>query len=221
MDLPLHARPREKLVERGSHNLSDAELIAILLGTGTRGKNALYIASSLLKQFSPDQLTNISLEELSVLPGVGKVKAIRIKAALELGERIFSPTALSLSKIHSAHDAIGEVKNIIDKRQERIVVLYLNARYELIQKEVIAIGTINSSYIEPRDIFAPAMSIACDSIIIVHNHPSNDTTPSEDDISFTKRIHQTGEVMGITLRDHIIVSKTSYFSFRENKEGKF
>jgi len=219
-DLPPASRPREKLLATGCENLSDAELIAILLGTGSAKQNALRLGETLLNQFPLARLATSSLQDLTRLPGVGKSKAARIIAAVELGNRLFAPTSFTKIVIRSTQDALSHVRDIVEKKQEYLLVFYLNARFELIQKETVGQGSLTKMLITPKEIFSPAVQTPCASIIVVHNHPSGDPTPSDDDITFTTRIHEAGEVMGISMLDHLIVSKGGYFSFRENKGGK-
>ncbi len=216
-DMPLTLRPREKLFAIGAKNLSDTELIAILLGTGSAKQNALVLGEKLLKEFPLHKLDG-QLKEMVRYPGVGIAKAARIAAALELGERLFAPPSVSKILIRSSQDVLSQVRDIAEKKQEYLLVLYLNARHELVLKEVVGMGSLNSLQITPKEIFSHAFQTPCASIIIVHNHPSNDPHPSDDDIRFTKRIHEAGEVMAIPLLDHVIVSKAGYFSFREDKK---
>lgn len=215
-DMPLILRPREKLFAQGAKNLSEAELLAILLGTGSAKQNALVLGDKLLQQF-PLQKLDGQLKEMVRYPGVGTAKAARIAAALELGERLFAPASVTKIIVKTAQDVIAQVRDIADKKQEYLIVLYLNARREQVLKEVVGMGSLNSLRITPKEIFSHALQTPCASLIIVHNHPSNDPAPSDDDISFTRRIHEAGEVMGIPLIDHVIVSKSGYFSFREDK----
>lgn len=217
-DLPPIDRPREKLITYGQDQLTNAELLAILLGTGIKGKNAVKLSELLLRRYSLQHLPQVSLKDIASVPGIGKSKAARIIAALSLGERIFAQPALTKSIIRSTADILLHVREFADKNQEYLLVLYLNARYELIQKEVVGLGTLNHMMITPKEIFRPALTTPCVSLIVVHNHPSGDPTPSDDDIQFTSRIHEAGEVMGIALLDHIVISRTGYFSFRDNKK---
>jgi len=215
-DMPLELRPREKLFAQGAENLSDAELLAILLGTGSAKQNALTLGDKLLRQFPLAKL-NGQLQHMVSYPGVGQAKAARIAAALELGERLFAPATVSKVVVRKAEDVVSAVREIADKKQEYLVALYLNARHELLAKEVVGMGSLNSLQITPKEIFSHALKTPSASIIVVHNHPSNDPSPSDDDIHFTRRIHEAGEVMGIPLFDHVIVCKTAYYSFREDK----
>jgi DNA repair protein RadC len=216
-DMPLTLRPREKLFAHGAHNLLEAELLAILLGTGSAKVNAIKLSEKLLREFPLKKMSDGSLKQIIKYPGVGIAKVARIAAALELGERLYSPASVIKIIIKSAKDVLSEVRDIADKKQEHLIVLYLNARQELVLKEVVGMGSLNSLQITPKEIFSHALQTPCSSIIVVHNHPSNDPTPSDDDIHFTRKIHEAGEVLGIPLVDHLIVCKAGYFSFRENK----
>lgn len=216
-DMPKTIRPREKLFYVGAKNLSETELLAILLGTGSVKQNALVLSDKLLQKF-PLKNVEDQLKELVSYPGVGTAKAARIAAALELGERLFAPASVSKIIIRTAYDVLSQVRDIADKKQEYLIVLYLNARHELILKEVVGIGSLNSLRITPKEIFSNALQTPCASLIVVHNHPSGDPNPSDDDLSFTRRIQKAGEVMGIPLVDHVIISKSGYYSFREDKE---
>lgn len=214
-DLPKTALPREKMQIKGGQNLSEVELLALLLGTGKPKKNVLLLARSLLGHYPLSKLPTVSFSQLIGISGIGKSKATRVMAALELGQRIFGSSSLSKSLIKSSADVLKEIKEIADKKQEHIVGLYLNARHQLIQKEMVALGNLNSSLIEPREIFAPAIQIPAAYIVLAHNHPSGDSTPSKEDIIFTRRIQAAGEILGIPLVDHLIVCPHSYFSFKE------
>ncbi len=219
-DLPLASRPREKMEANGRSNLADAELLAILLGSGSVKQNVLRLSEKLLREIPLKKLGTINASELTKFPGVGKSKASRILAALELGERIYAPSVLNKVIIRSTEEAVEQLTSIAEKKQEHLLALYLNARHELLQKEVIGIGSLNSMLITPKEIYSPALSTPCASLIVAHNHPSGDPNPSDDDIKFTQRIHEAGEVMGIPLLDHLIIAKSSYFSFKENKIGR-
>lgn len=218
-DIPLALRPREKLLAVGANNLSEAELLAILLGTGRRGQNVIALSETVLRKYPLKTLATATVAELSTIPGVGKTKATRIAAALELGERVFSPASFTKIILRSTEEVLAQLRDVAGKRQEYLIVFYLNARYELLQKEVVGIGSLNSLQITPKEIFSPALQTPCAFLIISHNHPSGDPSPSDDDIRFTTKIHEAGEVMGIPLLDHLIVSKSGYFSFRDNEKG--
>lgn len=216
LDLPKNSRPRERLETEGKENLSDAELLALILGTGRPRKNVLELARSLFKHYPLSKLPHISLNQLTTISGIGKSKATRVLAAVELGKRLFAPLSLTQTIILKTEDVLKEVKEIADKKQEYIVVLYLDARDQLIQKETVSIGSLNSNLITPREIFAPAVKLPCAKVILAHNHPSQDHTPSKEDILFTKRVQAAGEILGISLMDHIIICQNSYFSFSKS-----
>ena len=216
-DIPLMSRPREKMLGSSPKSLTDSELLAALLGTGMRGKSAVSLGESILKRYSGKKLAQVSFSDLVAIPGVGKSKATRIMAAFELGERFFASPSLTKVIIRSGEDVLSQVRDIAEKKQEHLVVLYLNARHELLQKEVVGMGTVNNLRLTPREIFAPALQLACASLIIVHNHPSGDPEPSDDDIHFTTKMHEAGEMLGIPLADHLIISKSGYFSFKDGK----
>jgi DNA repair protein RadC len=208
------------MLAKSAKHLSDAELIAILLGTGSSKQNVLVVGKLITKLFPQKQLTQVTLKDLIKISGVGKSKATRILAALELGERLYAPSSLTKTVISSTEDLMPHIRDIAGKKQEYLLVFYLNTRNELLQKETVGVGSLNSMLITPKEIFSHALTSPCASIIVVHNHPSGDPTPSEDDIHFTRRIHEAGEVMSIPLIDHVIVSTSGYFSFRENKMRK-
>lgn len=218
-DLPVSLRPREKLISGGAQNLRDGELVALLLATGSVKQNAVALGELLLRRYPLGKLADVSVQELAAIAGVGNSKASRVLAAIELGKRLFSQTALSTTTVRSIGDLLVLLKNIAEKRQEYLVVFYLNARNELLQKEIVGVGTLNSVVITPRDIFGPALQISCASLFVAHNHPSGDPSPSEADIAFTKRMHKAGEMLGIILLDHLIIAKNGYFAFSENRKG--
>lgn len=218
-DLPQSTRPREKIEASGAQNLTDIELLAILLGTGRPKKNVLQLARGLLKHYPLSKLPHISISQLTTISGVGKSKATRIMAALELGSRLFAPPYLAKTVIQTTEDALKELKDIANKKQEHIVVLYLNARHQLIQREIVALGSLNSSLIEPKEIFYPAILNPTAAIILAHNHPSTDPTPSQEDVVFTKRVQVAGDILGIPLIDHLIVCTNNYFSFKKGAKS--
>jgi DNA repair protein RadC len=180
------------------------------------GKDVVSVSESLVKRYPLDKLSVLSTKELAAFPGVGAAKAARLAAAMELGERMFAPKSVAKTFIRSTIDAIEVLKEYAEKKQEYLLALYLNARHELLQKEIVGLGTLNSLRIEPKDIFRHALSTPCASLIIAHNHPSGDPQPSDDDIVFTKRLFEAGEIMGIPMLDHLIISNTGCYSFRNN-----
>ncbi|MBI3443082.1 DNA repair protein RadC [Candidatus Woesebacteria bacterium] len=214
-DLPPTARPREKLLLRGKANLQSNELLAILLGTGTKKANALVLADKLLSKYALGELVNLTVYQLAAISGIGKTKAARILAAVELGERLFAPKSLTTVILNSAANVLPQLNDIIEKNQEYLVALYVDARNQLLHRELVALGSLNATRIEPKEIFSAAISLPCAGIYLAHNHPSGDPTPSEDDVRFTARIQSAAAILGFKLLDHIIVSRQRHFSFQE------
>ncbi len=209
--LPLHLRPREKMIERGPSALTDSELLAILLRTGRAGHSAIQIAESITKQFS--DLTKITREDLSKIKGIDTAKIASVLAAVEIGKRIGNQ---SIPHIQSPTDALPYLDKMRRSTREQFVALYLNARHELVHQEVVSIGTLTRSLAHPREIFHPAITHLAASILVAHNHPSGDLTPSQDDLAMTKRLAEASEILGIPLLDHLILTTTGVYSFREH-----
>ena len=214
--MPLHLRPREKLVEKGASNLTDRELLAILLRTGRLGKSALDLAHDILAKYSLNQLPNLTLDNLKKIKGIDIGKATTILAATEIVLRALNKHPHTLPVIISPESALDQLSYIRMQKKEHFVVLYLNARSELIHQETISMGTLTCSLVHPREVFAPALTHLAASILVAHNHPSGDTTPSDDDLTITKRLGQVADVLGIALFDHLILTSTSYYSFRQH-----
>lgn len=216
-EMPNESKPREKLCHYGENNLSNQELLAILLRSGTRKNSALDVASDILMTF--DNLYNlqhITIEELQQINGVGKVKAIELKAAIELGKRIQQATKEKIGKVSSSQYAGQYCANIIGKlKQENVLVLFLNTKNEIIKKQIVYIGSINKTIAEPHDIFREGIKIGSPRIIVSHNHPSGNLEPSKEDILFTRRLVESGQLLGVEVLDHIIVGENNYFSLKE------
>jgi len=216
-DLSKIERPREKLIAKGPDNLKDEELLAILLGTGVEGKNVIEVARQILRKYSKKRLLKMKYEDLSKIKGVGPAKACTILAAAELVKRALEIGEETLPLIHSTKDVIAQAVYMRDKTREHLMALFLNARNEMIYKKPMFVGTLNANLVHPREIFQEALKQNAASVILVHNHPSGDPEPSEDDLEITKRIIEAGKIMGIEVLDHIIITKTKVFSFKENK----
>jgi len=216
-DKPLNERPREKLLEVGKENLTNSELLSIIIKTGLKGENVENIAIKLLNKYNLYELKDISLEELISIKGIGKIKAIELLSCIELGKRIYLKDNKKLTKLSTPKDIFYYVKYLfIDKNQEYFYCLYFNNKQELINKKLLFIGTINQSITHPREIFKEAYKLSASTIICIHNHPSNDTNPSKADIEFTKNLVKIGKIQGIPIIDHIIVGNDNYYSFLEH-----
>ena len=220
-DLPKTSRPREKLARTSASGLKDAELLAILLNTGYKGKSAIELAKHLLKKHTLPEFLALNYKDLVNLKGLGPAKAANLKAAFELckrGLKIGSPTKVT---IDTAKDTFAQVADLRDKKQEHLVALFLNARNELLAKETIAIGTLTENLISPREIFTKALDHLAASVVLAHNHPSSNEQPSLEDFQITKKLVRAGELMDITIRDHVVVSSTGYVSMKKIKGDLF
>ena len=216
-DKPLNERPREKLLEIGKENLTNSELLSIILKTGLKGENVENNELKLLNKYKLESLKDISLEELIKIKGIGKVKAIELLSCIELGKRIYLKETKKLTKLSTPNNIFEYIKYLfIDKKQEYFYCLYFNNKQELINKKLLFIGTINQSITHPREIFKEAYKLSASTIICIHNHPSNDTTPSKEDIRFTKNLVEIGRIQGIPIIDHIIIGHDNYYSFLEH-----
>jgi len=219
-DLPLDDRPREKLLFRGPQNLTDAELIAILLRTGTKGKSVIIMAQEIIsKENNLAQLAAKSSADLVKTSGVGKDKAATLLAAFEISRRILHQSKwYSQKKITSPAD-VAEIfiPLLRDELKEQFIVVCLNSSNKIIKFERISQGNLNSSVVHPREIFKTAVENNSASIILIHNHPSENPEPSNEDISITKKIVEAGKMMDIPVFDHVIIAGNSYTSFVERR----
>ncbi|MDI6641572.1 MAG: DNA repair protein RadC [Elusimicrobiota bacterium] len=209
-------QPREKLERLGLSGLRDNELLALMLRTGYKGKSVFELADEILKKYNKKNksLFELSYKELSKIKGIGKSKAAIILAGYEFARRALSKPARVV--ISDPEDAVNQITEIRSRKKENFVVLYLNARNELIHKEFISIGTLDASLVHPREVFAPAIEYRAIGVVLTHNHPSGNVNPSDDDLELTKRIVESGRILGIEVFDHIIVTETDYFSLKEN-----
>ena len=210
-DIPKFDRPREKFLEKGADALTDSELLAILLGSGIKGTNVKVLAQKILKKFS-NNLLDVTVDDLTQISGIGQAKALQITSMLALAKRLFNKQNALDNLILSATDAVTLVTDLKDKKQEYLVCLYLNARNALLKKEVISIGTLDKSIVHPRDIFAPGMELRAAGVILIHNHPSGDPTPSPQDEQVAIRVSEAGKTLGINVVDFIILGKNSAHS---------
>lgn len=214
-DIPQIDRPRERFLKKGSDALSKSDLLAILLGSGIKGKNVKQLSDQIIKKFSKDFL-NIKVNNLLEIPGIGQAKALQIVSAISLVKRFYEEKNAGSEIIIKNHqDVLSLTYDLRDKKKEYLVCLYLNARNVLIKKETISVGLLDKSLIHPREIFYPAVEVNAASIILIHNHPSGISTPSAKDIEIVKKISLAGEIMGIAVVDFIITAEKGSHSFYE------
>ena len=215
-EMPEQQRPRERLLHFGASSLSDIELLAILLRTGTKNASAIDLAKLLLAKFGDLQgLLDASVEEMAKLKGIGTAKAVQIKAALELSKRLMILPSAKRVTIRTPKDVVALVMGdmrYLDKEYFR--ALLLNTKNQVLSIETISIGTLDSSMVHPRELFKIAVKKSAAALILVHNHPSGDPTPSKDDINITKRIVKSGEILGISVLDHVIIGDNKFISLK-------
>ncbi|MGQ9678226.1 MAG: RadC family protein [bacterium] len=217
-DLPISERPRERLLRYGSDKLSGEELLAVLISRGTSGVPVRDIAHELLVQFgSISAIADATVEELKKIPGIGMAKACQIKAAFELARRFQENLAPDSRETLTSPEAVVRLikPRLIEKNKECFFTVLLDVRNRHIRTEQISLGSLDATIAHPREVFDPAVHDHANTIIIVHNHPSGDPTPSADDISLTRRLRDAGEVLGIKILDHIVIAGDKFYSFRE------
>ena len=212
--------PRERLAQEGVEALSNQELLAILLSTGTRQASVFEIAQKVLSNLSSlTDLKKMTLQELQSLSGIGRVKAIELQAMIELGHRIHKHETLEMESILSSQKLAKKMQQELGhKKQEHLVALYLNTQNQIIHQQTIFIGSATRSIAEPREILHYAIKHMATSLILVHNHPSGAVAPSRNDDHVTKLVKEACDLMGIVLLDHLIVSHSNYFSYREKTD---
>ena len=205
-------RPREKLRERGAGQLADAELYALVLGSGVAGCSALRTGRMLARRRAAE-LAEWPFARWLAIAGVGPARAAALCAAFELGRRAAERPAGG-GAIRGPEDVLAHVRDLEAVRREHFIVLLLNARHEFQRREVVSIGSLNASIVHPREVFLPAILHSAASVVLVHNHPSGDPEPSEEDLSITRRLVEVGDLVGIGVLDHVIVAARGLVSFR-------
>lgn len=214
-DLPFEERPRERLVKLGEQALSAQELIQLILGRGIAGESVVVTAQKLLSYFgSLQKLSGASIEELSSIKGIGLAKASQIKAACEIGRRIFTQTPSYKSRELTDPEKVFKFmrSKIKDYHKEHFYMIALNTRNWTVGE--VSVGTLDASLVHPREVFSEAIKNKAASVIFVHNHPSGDPKPSEDDLATTKKLINAGEILGIAVADHIIITRNNFFSLK-------
>lgn len=214
-DIPRDGRPRERFLKYGPETLSDAELFAILLRTGTKGENVVDMSNRLIAEYGLDKLFECSLKELQAIKGIGPSKAMQILAMSEILKRIHL-SEKPIKKISCAEDVFNFMhERLKDKKEEHFYVLMLNNQNNIIVEQEISKGILDASIIHPREVFRPAIKNSSSKIILVHNHPSGNPEPSEEDLEITRRLASSGEELGIKILDHVIIGRTIYWNWKD------
>jgi len=214
-DLPKVDRPRERLQHKGPGALNNSELLAIVLGSGMPGRNVLEVAQHLLRKFGSEGLFEASFDELCQVPGIGEAKATQLIAAFELSKRVLLGQQESSTMIETPEDVYSLCERIHRLRKEHFMTYLLDARNVVIAEETISVGTLTMAVVHPREVFEPAVRHSAAGIVLVHNHPSGDPTPGDEDRRLTERLVQAGKLMGIEILDHVIVTANGYTSLKE------
>ena len=214
-DIPKIDRPREKFLAKGPDALSKSELLAILIGSGIKGKNVKQLSEQIIKKYSSNFL-NLTVDDLLAISGIGEAKALQIISSLALVKRFYDEKKPQENLVLTAKDAISLNSDLKEKKKEYLVCLFLNARNALIKKEIISIGTLDKSLVHPREIFGPAVELRSAGIILLHNHPSGDPEPSEQDKEIFDKIIKAGEIMGVNVLDFIIIGNEKITAFLKN-----
>lgn len=216
-DLPAEERPRERLANNGAEHLSASELLAIILRTGSSKCTAIDLAEQLLVSYQDLRgLAKASLVEIAECPGIGQAKAVQLKAAFELGRRVLSGNPYELPQIRKPEEVFALLKaGFQDLDREHFKVIHLNTKNHVLKIETAAIGILSSSPVHPREVFKEAIRMSSAGLILAHNHPSGDPSPSQDDLLLTTRLYQAGELLGIQVLDHVIFGDNRYVSLKE------
>lgn len=215
-------KPRERLLNNGRENLSNEEIIAIVLRTGTKEVSSKMLATKILSKFKNiSELKKANVSNLTTIKGMGKIKSIELIAAIELGKRVYETVPNIYKKYENVNKIYEGFKDLIkDEKQENFYALYFDTKQNLIDYKLLFKGTLNVTTVHPRDIFKEAFLLNAASFIIIHNHPSGDPLPSKPDVDLTNQINTISKIMGINFLDHIIIGQDKYFSFYEESRNK-
>lgn len=214
-EFDLEERPREKLLKLGPKALTSSELLAIILRTGSKKENVIDLSRRLINKITLEKLSTSSVQELENIKGIGFAKACQIIALFELADRREKPKDI---KVQSPKDVFLYVKPLISGLlKENFIIILLNTKNKILKHEIVSIGTLDSALIHPREVFRTVLKEGCNSIILVHNHPSGDPTPSKEDIAVTKRLIEAGELLGVEVLDHVIIGLDSYWSYKHDE----
>jgi DNA repair protein RadC len=217
LDIPKQNRPRERFLKLGPEVLSDSELFAILLRTGTMGENVIDMSNRLINEYGLDKLLDCSLKELQEIKGIGQSKAMQILTVAELQKRI-NQAKKPVTKISCAEDVFSLFHDRLkDKKEEHFYVLMLNNQNNIIAEQEVSKGILDASIIHPREVFKPAIKNSASKIILVHNHPSGNPEPSREDLEITEKLSKAGEELGIKVLDHVVIGSEKWWAWKEEK----
>jgi DNA repair protein RadC len=212
-DISLNNRPRERMMFDGINSLSDSEILAIILQNGSYGENVIDLSNKIISKFGLEKLSSCSLEELKEIKGIGNAKACKLLACFNLAKRINSGKIIGIT-FNKPKDVANYYKHKIGfEKKEYFYAVFLDTKNKIISEKLISIGTLNSSLVHPREIFKEAIKVSAASLILVHNHPSGSCDPSDEDLKVTKIISDSGDLIGIKLLDHVIVSYSGFWSW--------
>ncbi len=215
-DLPKEERPRERLLKSGPESLSNSELLAIILRTGTAKENVVSLSNRIFTEYTIKQLSQASLPKLTEIHGVGNAKATQISAIFELARRLEGFCDEPKRKIKSSADVYSIIyPQVRELKKERLTTLHLDTKNNVIREEVVSIGTLNSNIVHPREVFKSALIESAASVILTHNHPSGDPSPSREDIAVTRKLVDGGKLLGIEVLDHVIIGDGRYVSLKD------
>lgn len=216
-DLAPDDRPREKLLQHGASALGDNELIALIVGSGTRGVDALGVANALLRHGGGlHGLTRVSADALAMVGGIGRARAVQVLAAVELGRRTFRRGPGARPQLRTPHEAAAHLLPAHGAHPvEQFGLVLLDTRHRVLRTKIVASGTLNTTIVHPRDVFREAVLGGAAAVVVFHNHPSGDPTPSQDDIELTRRLRAAGVLMGIEVVDHLVLADARYCSLKE------
>ena len=216
-DVPKSERPRERLLMYGESHLSNQEILAILIGSGTKNESVLELSNRLIMHFEGLKLlSDATIEELTSIKGIGTAKGVIILAAIELGRRIQQYKPDERFTVRSPEDGADYVmEDMRSLKQEHLVVMFLNTKNQIIHRQTIFVGSLNASIVHPREIYREAVRRSAASIICAHNHPSGDPSPSQEDIHVTRRLVEAGKIMGIEMLDHLVIGDNKFISLKE------
>lgn len=216
-NLPEDDRPRERLMRQGPESMATSELVAVILGSGTKGVSVLQIAQEIVARFGTlEKLAEATIEEFCQIKGLGKAKAIQLKAALSLGVRVARGSNEPKYKIQNPWHAYHLVKDILENEKKEIFMVILqDVKGHVLHTLKVAVGSLSSSVVHPREVFHPAVRHHAASLVLAHNHPSGDPTPSREDLETTRHLIEAGKMMGIPVNDHLVIGKNAFVSMRQ------